>query len=79
MESKDRERESWGDSSWILGKNSQKEWSGTGTGLPREVVESPSLEVLKKHGDVVEGHVLVDNIGGRWTVGLDDLSGLFQP
>ena len=26
-----------------------------------------------------EGHGLVGNIGGRWTVGLDDLGGLFQP
>jgi len=24
-------------------------------------------------------HGLVGNIGGRWTVGLDDLGGLFQP
>ena len=24
--------------------------------LPREVVESPSLEVFKKHGDVAHGH-----------------------
>jgi len=26
-----------------------------------------------------EGHGLVGNIGGRGTVGLDDLRGLFQP
>ena len=25
------------------------------------------------------GGGLVGNIGGRWTVGLDDLGGLFQP
>ena len=25
------------------------------------------------------GHSLVGNIGDRWTVGLDDLGGLFQP
>jgi len=32
---------------WILGKVSLlKEWSDIGTGLPREVVESPSLEVF---------------------------------
>jgi len=24
-------------------------------------------------------HALVSNTGGRWTVGLDDLTGLFQP
>ena len=27
----------------------------------------------------VEGRVLVRTIGDRWTVGLDDLVGLFQP
>ena len=45
--------------------------------LPREVVKSPSLEVLKKHvalRDVVSGHG-----GDGLTVALDDLSGLFQP
>jgi len=26
-----------------------------------------------------EGHGLVEHIGDRWTVGLDDLGGLFQP
>ena len=26
-----------------------------------------------------EGHGLVGNVGGRWTVGLDDLRGLFKP
>ena len=26
-----------------------------------------------------KGHGLVGNISGRWTVGLDDLTGLFQP
>ena len=26
-----------------------------------------------------EGHGLVGNTGDRWTVGLDDLRGLFQP
>jgi len=47
--------------------------------LPKEVVESLSLEVFKKHGvvpmkDMVSGH-------GRdgLMVGIDDLNGLFQP
>ena len=46
--------------------------------LPREVAESPSLEVLEKHGDVA----LRDMINGHGedglTVGLDDFRGLFQ-
>lgn len=42
--------------------------------LPREVVESPSLEVFQSHVDVVSGH---DEDG--LTVGLGDLRGLFQP
>lgn len=43
--------------------------------LPGEVVESPSpsLEVFGIHGDVVNGH------GGVVEVGLDDLRGLVQP
>jgi len=30
-------------------------------------------------GNKDEGHGLVGNSGGRWTVGLDDLTELFQP
>jgi len=41
-------------------------------------VESPSLEVFKKHIDVViKGHGLVGSIGSRWMVGLDHFGGLF--
>jgi len=47
--------------------------------LPREVVDTPSLEVLKNHRDValrdtVSGH------GGHWLmVRTDDLRDVFQP
>jgi len=38
---------------WKLGKISLlKEWSSIGIGCPREMIESPSLEVFKKHVDV---------------------------
>lgn len=41
--------------------------------------ESLSPEEFKERVDVILQHVIVGNIGGRWTVGLDDLRGLFQP
>jgi len=40
-------------------------------------VESPSLETFKRN--LMRSKVLVGNIGGRCTVGLDGLGGLFQP
>ena len=47
--------------------------------LPREVVESLSPEVLKIHGDVALRNVVSGHGRGGLEVGLDGLSGLFQP
>ena len=65
-------------SSWILGKSLFSErvvmqWHR----LPREVVESPSLEVFKNHGDVALGDVASGHGGGGFRPG--DLRGLLQP
>ena len=48
-------------------------------GLPREVVEPLSMEVLKKHGDLALRDMVSGHRRDGLTVGLDDLSGLFQP
>ena len=47
-----------------------------------EVVENPSHPqdfVSGKFSRGTQGHGLAGNIGGRGTVGPDDLGGLFQP
>ena len=47
--------------------------------LPREVVESPPLEVFKKHVNLELSGGLVVDFSTRLKVGLDDLRDLFQP
>ena len=44
-----------------------------------KVVESLTLEALKKNVDVLQDMVYWGNTGGRQMVGLNDLGGLFQP
>ena len=45
--------------------------------LPGEMVQSPSLEVLKKHRDVALRDMVSGHGGDRLMVGLDDLRSLF--
>ena len=48
--------------------------------LPREVMESPSLDVFRKRIDVALGDVVSGPISGDGLViGLGDLTGLFSP
>ena len=47
--------------------------------LPREVMASLSLEVLKSCGDVALRNVVSRHGGNGLMAGPDDLGGLFQP
>ena len=47
--------------------------------LLRAVVESPSLEMFREHGDVALRDLVSGHGGNGLVVGLDVLSGLFQP
>jgi len=51
-----------------------RQWNG----LPGDVVESLSVEALKKCVNVVFRDGLVGNTGGRWMIGLNYLRVLFQ-
>ena len=42
-------------------------------------VESPTWRCSRKFRHCIEGQGVVRTIGDGWTVGLDDLVGLFQP
>ena len=47
--------------------------------LPREVVQSPSLEVFQNRVDMALRDVVSGHGGGGLLVGLGDLRGLSQP
>ena len=50
------------------------EWAAQGSG---EVTDSGGVQGTFRR--CVEGHGLERTMGDRWTVGLDDHGGLFQP
>lgn len=58
-------------SGWMLGNISSHQH-----GLPREALESLSLEVFEKCGDVASGVMVSGHGGGGPAVGPEDLSGL---
>jgi len=61
----------------MLGNTSSLRVAMCWNGLPREVVTVPE-GVQEIFRCCIEGHGLVENIGDRWTDGLDGLRGLFQ-
>ena len=62
--------------SWILGETSSPKSDDALEHIAQGAVESPHLEVFKKCGDVALRDVVS---GDGLVVGLDHLSGLFQP
>ena len=63
-------------SGWMLGKTLSLEVVLHWHRLPREVVESPSLEVFQSRVDVALRHMVSGHSGDGLMVGLDDLSDL---
>jgi len=59
-------------------KSFSKRVFGCWNGLPREVVESPSLEVLQNYVEVALRDVVSEHGGGGLVVGLDGFRALFQ-
>lgn len=45
--------------------------------LPRKVLESPSLDVFKRHWDMAFGNMVWGNYSGAM-IGLNDPEGLFE-
>ena len=74
-----RDQHSGISSGWIFGEMSSQKAMKLWHGLPREVVESPSLEVFKSHAAVALRDVVSGHGGDGVTAGLGDLSGLTEP
>lgn len=47
--------------------------------MPRQVVESSSLEVFQRHVDLAFREVINGGFSVRFTVGFNDMKGLFLP
>ena len=76
---KNKELQSFPPSQFFRITYPSKHWVTCWHRLPREVVESLTMEVFKKHEDVALRDMVSGHGGGGLVVGLDDLRGLFQP
>jgi len=68
-----------GDSDWILGKIHFRRSGAAVAQLPREVVQSPSLEVFQNCVDMTVRDVVSGHGDDGLMVGLGAPGGLFQP